>query len=111
MAKKLSKKINKTLSEYINVIKDEIPVKKVIVFGSYAKGKASKRSDIDVCIVSPKFGKNPHEEGKFLFRKLWQVKNANIDPVGYSPKDFETKKFISPLLYEIKKHGLVYRGY
>jgi predicted nucleotidyltransferase len=108
MAKKLSKKINKTLNEYIKVIKDEIPVERVIVFGSYARGKANKKSDIDVCIVSPKFGKNPHEEGKFLFRKLWQVKRANIDPVGYSPGDFKSK-FVSPLLYEIKKYGLEYK--
>lgn len=33
-------------------IKDS--VRGVLIFGSYAAGKANKRSDIDICLVSPK---------------------------------------------------------
>lgn len=104
MAKKSSKKINKTIKEYIDVIKKDIPVFKVILYGSYAKGKAKKNSDIDLVIISDKFGKDPHEDGKYLFRKLWEVKDAKIEPLGYSPKNFNNPN-PSPLLHEIRKYG------
>ena len=83
-------------------MKKDIPINKVILYGSYAKGKAKKGSDVDIVIISEKFGKNPQKEGKYLFRKLWDVENTGIEPVGYSSKDFYTSN-PSPLLYEIKK--------
>ncbi|MDA2922835.1 nucleotidyltransferase domain-containing protein [Patescibacteria group bacterium AH-259-L07] len=104
MAQKLPQKINKAIKEYIEVLKKDIPIQKVIIYGSYAKGKGRKGSDIDLVIVSDKFGKSPQEEGKYLFRKLWDIENAKIEPIGYSPKDFQTSS-PSPLLYEIRKYG------
>lgn len=104
MAKKITQKVNKAIKDYIEVIKKDIPVSKVILYGSYAKKKAKQTSDIDLAIISEKLGKNHQEEGKYLFRKLWEVEESNIDPVGYSPEDFESQT-PSPLLYEIKKYG------
>lgn len=104
MAKKIPQKINRAIREYVRVIEKDIPVKKVIIYGSYAKGKAKKTSDIDIAIISDKFGKNSSEEGKYLFRKLWEVEESNIDPIGYSQKDFNNPNS-SPLLYEIKRYG------
>lgn len=104
MAKKIPQKVNEAVRNYIEAIKKDIPVDKVIIYGSYAKGKAKKTSDIDIAIISEKFGKNPSEEGKYLFRKLWEVKKSNIDPIGYSQKGFKNPN-PSPLLYEIKRYG------
>lgn len=104
MAQKIPQKINKAIRNYIAVIQKDIPVRKVIIYGSYAKGLAGKESDIDIAIISEKLGKNYFEEGKFLFRKLWEVEKSNIDPVGYSLEDFNAKN-PSPLLYEIRKYG------
>lgn len=44
MAKKIPQKINKAIREYVRVIEKDIPVKKVIIYGSYAKGKAKKQA-------------------------------------------------------------------
>lgn len=104
MAKKIPAKINKIVKDYIDVIKEEIPVSRVVLFGSYAKGTARQGSDIDIAVVSNKFGKNPRKEGQYLFRKLWKVRTSLIDPVGYSPENFNSPN-PSPLLYEIRKHG------
>lgn len=107
MAKKTSlEKIKKNIKEYIQILEaDGFPIKKVILYGSYAKGTSRKDSDIDICIISKNFGKDPHQEGKYLFRKLWQLKNANLEPVGYSPKDFYSRDK-SPLINEIQKYGI-----
>ncbi len=104
MAKKttLSKKIKKEVLDYIELIKkDRIPIEEVIVFGSQAKRKAHKWSDIDVCIISPKF-KKPFEALHYLLKKSYQVK-ALIEPHPYHPKDFVNE---DPLVWEIKKTGI-----
>lgn len=108
MAKKPSlKRVEKIIREYIQLLKaDGFDIEKVLLYGSYAKGTPHHDSDIDICIISDKFGKNPAEEGKYLFRKLWLIKNANIEPVSYSPNYFYNKNNLSPLINEIKKTGV-----
>lgn len=101
------KHIEKIVKEYAKLLKaDGFDIKKILLYGSYAKGKQKKDSDIDICIISDKFGKNPTEEGKYFFRKLWLMENANIEPVGYSPDYFYNKNNWSPLINEIKKTGI-----
>lgn len=108
MAKKIPLKIKTAVHHYITVLKRDIPVTKVFVYGSCARGTARKNSDIDIAIISTYFGKNPQKEGQFLFRKLWEVPYSNIEPIGYSPRDFNTKQ-PSPLLHEIRKYGIEIR--
>ena len=103
MVKKISKKVKKSVQDYVSELKQDIPISGVYVFGSHAKGTATDKSDIDVAIISTFFGKNPHEEGKWLQRKLWGVSNANLDVVGYNPKQFKLGH--SPLLAEIRRVG------
>lgn len=104
MAKKIPKKVNKAIRDYISLLKKDIPVEGVFIFGSYAKGKAKKDSDIDIAVISNKFGKDLHNDGRYLMRKLWEVSGPPISPIGYSPKNFETNS-PSPLLAEIRKYG------
>jgi len=107
MAEKMSlEKIKKIVRKYILILEaDGINIEKVILYGSYAKGTPHKDSDIDICLISEKFGRDLHEEGKYLFRKLWRLKNSNIEPVAYSPKYFYGKNQ-SPLINEIQKNGI-----
>jgi predicted nucleotidyltransferase len=107
MAKKrVSKKIIRIVRNYIQRLskEDKLPIERVIIFGSRIKGKSHKWSDIDVCIISPKF-KEPLEVLKFL----WQKRNkeeviAGFEPVGFTKEDFkESSSFIE----EIKKTGIV----
>jgi len=104
MAKKTTLKVKKAVREYVAALKKEIPVERVVLFGSRAKNSAGRESDIDLAIVSSVFGKNPQADGKYLIRKLWEVKYSRIDPIGYSPRDFRAA-LPSPLLCEIRKHG------
>jgi len=104
--KKYLGKIKKTVKDYIRLLEtDGVKIEKAILYGSRAKGTYRGGSDMDICFISKKFGKNPREEGKYLFRKLWLLKNANLEPVGYSPKDFYAAND-SPLINEIKKYGI-----
>lgn len=44
--------IIESVHKYSVAIKDIIDVRKVFLFGSFAKGNHDKKSDIDVCIVA-----------------------------------------------------------
>ena len=103
--RRISKKIINMVRCYGKRLSDEekLPVDKVIIFGSQAKGKAHKWSDIDVCIISPKF-KDFMKTMAFLFQKRKDNEvMGGLEPVGFSKKDFEEG---SSLIQEIKKPEL-----
>ena len=99
----LSKKIEENVNEYITVLKkDKLPIKKVVVFGSHIKKMTHPGSDIDVCIISPKF-KDNFNALHYLLMKSYKVKGL-IEPHPYHPKDFVDE---DPLVWEIKKTGVI----
>jgi predicted nucleotidyltransferase len=81
-----------------------IPIEKIILFGSYAKGTAKPWSDLDVCVVSPIFGKDGHDEMVRLM-KLTSSVDDMIEPHPYNPKDLADPW--DPLAHEIMMHGKV----
>lgn len=102
--KAIPKKLNIKISEYINALKgDNLPIKKVILFGSYAKGRQRRWSDVDLCVVSPKF-KDSWSAMDYLWSKLTFDMRYTIEPVGFNPKDFSDK--YSSLVNEIKTTGI-----
>lgn len=76
---------------------------KLILFGSWAKGKEKEWSDIDVCVVSKKLGKNMFEEKMKLIKISFDV-DKMIEPIPMSPQDLEDK--YSTLASEVKKYGI-----
>ena len=104
--KKLPKKITKIVQNYTQRLesKEKLPIEKVIVFGSQAKRKTHKWSDIDVCIISPKF-KNSFNAIYYLLTKLEkQEVLAGIELVGYTKENFQEG---SSFIEEIKKTGVI----
>ena len=99
------KNIKTIANKYIaEVIKSGIPVDSAYLFGSYARGNSNRYSDIDICIVSPKFGKDYFNESlKLSF--LTTAVDSRIEAVALNPKDLDDK--YSTLASEIKKYGIL----
>ena len=95
---KLIKKYRKVL------INSGIPVKQMILFGSHAKGTAKPWSDVDVCVVSPIFGRDSYDEMVRLKHLTGEVEDM-IEPHPYHPKDLNDP--FDPLAFEIRTHGKV----
>ncbi|MFH1030420.1 MAG: nucleotidyltransferase domain-containing protein [bacterium] len=104
MAKqKITRKVKKTVDEYINVLKkDRLPINRVIIFGSQAKHSARQDSDIDVCVISPKF-KDDFKALHYLLMKSYEVEGM-IEPHPFHPKEFVDD---DPLVWEIKRTGVI----
>ena len=102
--KKLPKKVIAEVAKFKNTLQaDQLPIKAVYVFGSYAKGKQRRDSDIDVCVISSDF-KDYSKVWRYLWSRRPQNWDLTIEPIGFSPKDFNDQS--SPLVHEIKKYGV-----
>lgn len=77
-------------------------VERLLVYGSFAKGTPQEHSDIDVCVVSPKFGEDITSEMVRLNTLAHRI-DPRIEVVPYSPKDLAVEE--DPLAYEITKYG------
>ena len=106
MAKKrIPEKIKNITCDYVERVMEEenLKVNKVMIFGSHAKGKTHKWSDIDVCVVSPRF-KDEFEALQFLWtRRNKREVMAGLEPIGFSAKSFREG---SSLIKEIKETGV-----
>ena len=48
--------VSKIAQSYVNEVRRALPVDRVLLFGSYAKGTATEQSDIDICFFLNSFG-------------------------------------------------------
>lgn len=103
------KPIEVSIKKYLEKLKEKnIHVKKAILYGSYANGKADKDSDIDLAIISPNLGNDSFEEA-IMLRKFTRGIDMDISPRPYSEKHYrEAKK--GDFLYDeiIRKGKIVY---
>lgn len=103
----------KRIKEIANAIKiflkgRNIKVDKIVIFGSYAKGKYSANSDLDIAIVSSDF------DGKDIFQKSDMIKGLNwhlverflfpFDIITVSSKEYQQS---SSLIVDFIKEGKV----
>ena len=106
--KKVPKQIKELVLGYTNRVEKEmrLPVGSVYVYGSHAKGTATKHSDIDVCVISQTF-RDPLKALQQLlgYRTVDEVM-AGIEPVGFSAKQFKRGGI---LIDEIKRTGIQVR--
>lgn len=86
------------------ITRNGISVDQIILYGSYAKGKARPDSDIDVAVVSKNFGKDRVEEGMTLFRIAGEI-DSRLEPVPISISAYEKDTWI-PLIFEIREKGV-----
>lgn len=86
------------------VLSHGIRVDKAILYGSYATGKESKDSDLDVAVISSDFGKDRYKEGTMLMKLAWRI-DPRLHPVPLSAESFAEDTWI-PLVHEIKAHGV-----
>jgi predicted nucleotidyltransferase len=47
--------VNRIIRQYINDVKEKMPIDKVYLYGSYAKGNPRDDSDVDLCFFSKDF--------------------------------------------------------
>lgn len=86
---KIPAHIKKQIKAYIKAAEKKWDISLVILFGSYAKGKARKDSDIDLAIVSKKFSSPPSLKTLQIMQELkWGIA-PDIEPIAVDAKSFK----------------------
>lgn len=101
----VDQEIRNVIVKFVDLLATKgIRVKKAVLYGSHASGRANSDSDLDVAIISPDFGKDRYEERKTLLQTAWRV-DPRIEPIPLSLKSYEHDTWI-PLIHEIRQKGV-----
>ena len=100
---RVPEQIQRIIKDYIDNLSKEIPIDKVILFGSYAKGTTHKYSDVDLAIFSEYFKDMNRIDGiQFLLLNAMDY-DIDLEPQPFTMEDY--KKPIG-IVEEILKTGI-----
>lgn len=93
----------KSIRLFLSKVSSEIPVKKAVLFGSFAKGTYDEGSDIDLAIFSDYFEDVLRVEGTTYLLIQAQEFEMDLEPVAFTGKEYDDRLGI---VDEILKTGI-----
>lgn len=102
----ISPEIESIVRKFIALLEKDKRISKIFLYGSHAKGLATKWSDIDVAVVSPDFSDDLFEE-RVRLMILGLGIDERIEPSPFRPEDFNEN---DPLVSEISQSGIEIRS-
>jgi predicted nucleotidyltransferase len=92
--------VNIIVKKYTNDVRRVLPVSKVILYGSYAKGTATEYSDVDVCFfITNLDNSNWLEIMRQLFRMSQGYLDGYIEPIVFNVFDlYDDNPFVKEVL-------------
>ncbi len=104
MAVKSNRQINKVIKEYTKLLLDaDYPIEKIILFGSYATGKAKTDSDIDLAVILKEITEDRFST-RLKLMKYCRGFDEVIEPHPFWVKEFNKQ---NPFASEIIENGVV----
>lgn len=100
----MDKNIDSTIAKYLDLIKENFSdIERVYLFGSYAKGKSTDDSDIDVALIFTNLDDSKRFDIQVQLMMLAAQIDSRIEPHPISHDDFDSG---NPFVVEIKKTGI-----
>ncbi len=100
----MDKNIDSTIAKYLDLIKENFSdIERVYLFGSYAKGKSTDDSDIDVALIFTNLDDSERFDIQVQLMMLAAQIDSRIEPHPISHDDFDSG---NPFVVEIKKTGI-----
>jgi predicted nucleotidyltransferase len=101
----INRKSNKIVKRFINLIIKKFNLKKIIIFGSFARGDYHKGSDLDLIIIG-------EFKERFIDRigKIVELNNSDleIDAMVYTEEEFQKMiKERRPFIEQALEEGIV----
>lgn len=96
-------RIEEIAREYGKLVKEELDVKNIYLYGSYAKGTYTLDSDIDIAVVGEDFTGDPIEDTLMLMRIRRKI-DHRIEPRPFKTCDFNLS---NPFAKEIIETGII----
>ena len=103
----MDRKSLKALREFARLVRTQFPSARIRAFGSRARGKATRESDLDVCIIVDRLDEVVDQQIRDM---AWSVGFENglvISTIPYSQEEFEKGPCSeSPLVRVILREGV-----
>lgn len=100
----MDKNIDIAIAKYIEVIKEKYSdIESAYLFGSYAKGKSTDDSDIDIALIFKDLDESKRFDLQVQLMLLAAQIDSRIEPHPISREDFDSG---NPFVIEIKKTGI-----
>lgn len=99
------KLLKEKLKNFRGRVSKDIPIERMILFGSRAEGKARKESDVDLVIVSPLFKKWDFFKRGAKMYDYWDL-GYPADFLCYTPEEFNKLSKQISLVAEAIKNGI-----
>jgi predicted nucleotidyltransferase len=95
--------VNQLCRQYADDVRSAMPVDKVMLFGSYAKGTADEQSDIDICFFLDNYGgKRRMDIMRDLFWLMHRYKGIYFEPIVFETSELDND---NPFVKEILRTG------
>ncbi|MGH7595639.1 MAG: nucleotidyltransferase domain-containing protein [bacterium] len=92
------------IQAFLEKIRQELPIERAYLFGSYATGRNRDYSDIDLAIVTPVLNAdNSFAINQKIFSRASRY-NLDLEPICFSPEEFEQEYL--PIVRDIKREGV-----
>ena len=96
------------VKKYIDLLREkDISFSHVYLYGSYATGKNTPESDIDIAVVVKELNENePRIDKQMTLWKLTPKVDMRIEPIVLEEKDFK-EGYASIMANQVKKYGIL----
>lgn len=94
-----------SLRYFRRTVDSEIPINKMIFFGSFARGKPHKWSDIDLIIVSSKFRRIKSFKRARRLYDHWNL-DYPVDFLCFTPEEFNNLRKHFSIVSQALKEGI-----
>ena len=89
------------ISGFYAELKQEIPIKALILFGSYARGNAKEYSDIDLAVISDWFEGKPKIESMQYLSRIAAAYNSLIEALPFTEDEYtnlDKRSFLASII-------------
>ena len=100
-------KADSRITGFLRKVKSKYRIDQAILFGSRARGEHLKNSDYDVILVSADFQGIFFTKRCALMYDFWRHWPIEIEPLCYTPEEFELKKNQIGIVSEAVKEGIL----
>ena len=89
--------IRDNLKNYLDKLKDKMPLEGAYLYGSWAENRATQESDVDLLILSSQFNKYSEEERDRLLYRLSVGIPLDLHLYGLTPEEYKNASHLTTI--------------
>jgi len=102
----MGEKADSRITDFLQKVRKKYNISKAIFFGSRARDEHLIDSDYDIILVSEDFKDMFFSKRTALMYDFWHHWPIEIEPICYTPEEFENKKKQMGIVSEAVKEGM-----